>query len=316
MRLPQITLFALLLGLFISGCSSRPDSPSLSKDSAIKLVSARYGHAAISDEKRIYVFAGAGHQGFLADVEIIDPQTGQVEQLKNKLIPRRFLSAAWDGNESIYLLGGVSYTNRRHRLERRIEVFNTRTHQIEIIQAPHPLPRTATAVFWQQKLIIIGGAIPHQEELRHVPWTLIYDVEQKRWQKVQDMPLAMSTKAALYQDKIYLAGGYDGDNSLASFFAYDLIAESWQPLDDLPFAISANSAVVDSGKLYLFGNYAQLDACYEYDFDARQWQSLNIDYQPSRHNTAVRFRGSLYIIGGNTTSANASALDTIQIFRL
>ena len=146
-------LITLLL-MALSGCSSKP----VLKAEQLSLSTARYGHAAINDGNKIYVLAGANKSGFLSDIEIIEPILETTEVLKNKLIPRRYFSAVWDGKHSIYILGGVSLEDKKFRYEKRVEVFNTITHEVSFAQ-PLPAPtRINSAVFLNGRVFVFGGA--------------------------------------------------------------------------------------------------------------------------------------------------------------
>ena len=71
-------LVLILLLTVITGCTSKPSI----EPEVLSLNTSRYGHAAVNDGQKIYVIAGANKSGFLSDIEIIDPSTGETEVLK------------------------------------------------------------------------------------------------------------------------------------------------------------------------------------------------------------------------------------------
>ena len=86
-------IFIAFLIVLITGCSTQ----TITQNKPKVLNSARYGHAVVNDNNNIYVFGGSNKQGFLSSIEIINPKSGKHLVLENKLIPRRYFSAVWDG---------------------------------------------------------------------------------------------------------------------------------------------------------------------------------------------------------------------------
>ncbi len=155
-RYPNSTLFIVITLLFLSACSSQFTREATSE---LKLQTQRYGHASATDGEHIFVFAGSNGRKFLSDVEVIDPINGTVKVLKNKVIPRRYFSAVWDGKDSIYLIGGVSYIDNIATLENRVEIFNIHSFEVTL-GAPIPAPRRdSRSVLLDDRIYVIGGNI-------------------------------------------------------------------------------------------------------------------------------------------------------------
>jgi len=304
--LPILLLSLLLLG----GCSTTPpvDSESFS------LKSPRFGHAVVNDGQNVYVIAGSNTSGWLSDIEIIDPSTKQIEVLKDKLIPRRYFSAVWDGEHSIYIVGGISCEDGKYRFENRVEVFNTQTQEVTL--APNlPFPtRINSAVLLDKKIFVLGGAGRKEGKLTATPVVVALDLTKQKWLRAANMPTAKSTKAVVKDNFIYVVGGYDHKNSLNVFERFDLKSNTWESLPAMPAEISAHSTVVVKDKLFVFGNYHDMDATYSYDFSTKQWQELDIGYKASRHTAATTLHDTTYVIGGNTGGAGPYH-DYIQTFR-
>ncbi|RUO81418.1 hypothetical protein CWI84_01275 [Idiomarina tyrosinivorans] len=126
-RISMRIILGLMGSVLLTGCAST--TADIDKTAATKtsnsaqpwngptLDVARYGHAAAADNENIYVFGGANKDGFLSSIEIIDPKTNQATLLEDKIIPRRYFTAVWDGKQSIYLFGGISLRNGKVRQE-------------------------------------------------------------------------------------------------------------------------------------------------------------------------------------------------------
>lgn len=301
--------------LVFSACTST-DVPLL--NDGLKLQTARYAHAAATDGTLIYVFAGSVGGKFLKDIEIIDPATGAVEVLKDRLIPRRYFSAVWDGVHSIYLIGGVSLTKGKFRLERRVEVFNVLTHKISFA-APLPAPRrNSRAVLLENSIYVFGGSTINKSsnyKLASTATSAMYDTLSNKWRQLADMPSAKSSAAIVKDGVIYVAGGFNDQEALSVFERFEPKSNQWQTLAPLPRKISAHSAALLGDKMVLFGDYEKLNTTLVYDFENSTWSESELGYQGSRHNASVTIGNTIYVSGGNINSKGES-VDLIQAFSL
>ncbi len=302
-------LSTLLLVMMLSGCSTKPSI----NTSPFSLETPRLGHAAVNDGRKIYVLAGSNKSGFLSDIEIIDPVTREIQVLKNKLIPRRYFSAVWDGKNSIYILGGISYAFGTPRYENRVEVFNTLTQEVSFTTSL-PLPtRINSAVFLDERIFVFGGAYPQKGKLAPTAKVAVFNTKTQRWFRASDMPTAKTTRAVVKDSNIYVVGGYDRKTSLNVFEKFDPRSNKWESLPPMPVGISAHSVTVVKDKLFVFGDYNNLKSTYSYDFRNEQWEKIEIGYKASRHTAATTLADVTYVIGGNTGTSGPFH-DYIQIF--
>jgi N-acetylneuraminic acid mutarotase len=318
-----------LLGL--GGCASRapdgkaPDavsevdnqpSPTTKSARTLTLNTARFSHATASDGHKLYVFAGYGKTGFLTDVEIIDPKTGEIEVLTNKVLPRRYFSAVWDGQHSIYLLGGISLIDDSVTLEPTVEVFDTLTHEVTFA-TPLPLARRdSSAVYLDGQIYLFGGSdYSVANGFEPIPSTLAmrYDIASENWLPITDMPTAKATRVFTKDGMIYLLGGTRFMTPMTVFEQYDPRHDSWQTLPALPRPLSTHSLVPYGQKLLVFGSDDELDLTYSYDFELAKWQKTDIGYFPSSQNTATLLGNTIYVIGG-TAGKGQAFVDYIQQF--
>ena len=305
--------FIILLTVIFSGCSSKT---TLTEPEGFSLNSPRYGHATVNDGKKIYVLGGSGLRKFTDSIEIIDPITKNIEVLQGLLLPRRYFSAVWDGKHSIYILGGVSKTNGKARLEKRVEVFNTITHEVTFAK-PLPVPtRINTAVVLDGSIFVMGGSGLHKRKLKATPLVGVYDIKKNSWLRAADMPTAKATRAVVKDNFIYVIGGYNRDSSLNVFERFNPILNTWESLPSMPEGLSAHSVALVNDKLYTFGNYHNLETTYSYDFSTKMWEKVDIGYIGRRHTAATTLNDITYVIGGNTTPDGSSAQGTIQEFKL
>ncbi|WP_417437859.1 Kelch repeat-containing protein [Idiomarina sp.] len=312
----SITLFA--------GCASAPDNtvnePSINS-SAPTLDKPRYGHAAVTDDESIYIIGGANKSGFLSSIEIIDPKTKETTVLQDKIIPRRYLTAVWDGKESIYIFGGISQQDGGFWQEKTVEIFNTRTQKVTTTTPMRVPRRFNSAVLLNDKIYVLGGSVYYPKavergyDLRATSLVTAFDINTKKWSRVANLSAARSTRAFTTGEQVCAVGGYDGFHKWSVFDCYDPTTGKWQLMPDAPTAISAHSVAVHNDKLYVFGDYDNLDQVLIYDFSENTWSNINIPYRASRHNATVVFGNEAFVIGGNT-GGSGPFLDDIQVFSL
>ena len=309
-------LFAVALTLFVAGCASAPEAPAPNAES-FTLKHARFGHSAVADDEAIYVFGGTNERGFIGNIERIDPVTKTSTVLPVRIMPRRYASAVWDGNELIYIFGGVGVHDGRYRIEPTIEIFNTRTRKVSRTQMHMPRRLNSTARLGEQ-IYVVGGStfdanVSEKGEFRATPLVTAYDFNNEQLNRLADLPDARDTQAFTHGDKLCAVGGYNHKDMFARFDCYNPTSDTWEALPNMPSVTSAHSVAVLGDKLYVFGNYSKLDQALVFDFDSQQWSTADLPYQASRHNAAVTFGNEIFVIGG-TTDTKGPALDTIQVF--
>ncbi len=304
----------VLVSLFLSACSQMPTN----NNTALTMLEPRYGHATVTDGKQLITLAGSNRRGFLADVEILNPKTGEQRKLDVKVMPRRYFSAVYAGEQQIYILGGdgdgPGHTNARNF----VEMLDLNTNQVSIVSKMAGATAYGSAVLFEGKIIVFGGTHYryHTGSMQEVatPWVQSFDLKTKKWRRLADLAVARATRAVVKDDWVYLVGGYDGQKSLPLFERYQPTTGRREQLPDLPQPISAHSAVVSGNQLLVFGDYSQMDASYSYDFSLQRWQKLAVGYQASRHQSATALGNKVFVTGGNT-GGNGPFLSDIQQFK-
>lgn len=301
-------LAVLALGLLVLTVArpSRADGPTLH--------SARFGMPAVVSGDAIYVIGGCGPEGFLNSIERISPASGAVTAIPTTLLRRRWHTAQASG-PYLYILSGVVDTDTTAALSSVVERYDTRTGKVDLM-APLPTPRrTAASVLSDGKIYVIGGST--DGDTHEVGTVDIYDIKVNTWSKGAPMPTPRECALAVKNGSIYAVGGYDGTNSTRTSEVYNIAQNRWFRLPDLPVVLSAHHMALDGDILYTFGNYAVVDQIGAYNLQTGKYRRLSdTGYQPSRHNAVVVLGGKVYVIGGNTASANSSALGSVQVFSL
>ncbi|MBI4419300.1 MAG: hypothetical protein HY560_00600, partial [Gemmatimonadetes bacterium] len=106
------------------------------------------------------------------------------------------------------------------------------------------------------RVFALGGWNDIQSYQAHVER---YDPAGDQWLTVAPLPRAQSGHAAAQAGGlIYLVGGFDGTNPLATAQVYDPVADSWDALPPMSLARDEVAAAAgEDGRIYVFGGYRE-----------------------------------------------------------
>lgn len=310
--------FTLVIVVLLSACSSTPPAPTA--NTQFELTTPRYGHAAVTDGRYIYVIGGSA-MGLMArgDIEIFDTITGQHQVLDNVVIPRRYSTAQYDQGR-IYIFGGIHYNPELRHAENvvTVEVFDTKTHEVSTTKPMPFASRLVTSAKLNRDIYLVGGDLVASGRPMTTTMNLSFTIDNAHWSANPPMLDAKQTCAVSYQKKLYVVGGYNAEQKkqFSTLDMFDPQLGHWLRLPESPTAISANSCVVWQDYLLVMGNYDQLTDHFAYHFPTQTWQKLDWGYQASRHNKSVVIQDTLYVIGGNVKTSGQKAVPSVQTFNL
>jgi N-acetylneuraminic acid mutarotase len=143
-----------------------------------------------------------------------------------------------------------------------------------------------------------------------------YDPNSDTWTQVAELPVGVNHPGATSLDgKIYVAGGYGGDNrALDSLQIYDPDADAWQSGAPLPEPIGAFGLVSFEDKLYLVGGALEglggpvSGAVRIYNPASDSWSDGPEMLTPREHLAVVATDVKIFAIGGR---ANGSEDDQL-----
>ena len=305
----------------------------------------RYGLAATVIENDIYLIGGSSEDdrlygGPIPIIEKYSIENNNFEKLTDKILQRRYHTAeSYEGK--IYILGGVSLKSDGRKMRwKETDVFEIYTPETKELNKLKKLPtprKMPASVLFDGKIYVIGGikiqfyeqvqetsVSPDPEEdffnkknivtiERPLKTVEIYDIKNNKWIKGAKMPTARACDIVLRDGKIYAIGGYDGSKPLKTFEVYDIVSDRWEKLPDIPFAVSSHHCEVLNNKIYVFGDYQDLDRVCQYDFSTGEWILIESNFKPCRHSAVVKHKGRIFIIGG-TISSRGSHLPYVQVF--
>ncbi len=144
----------------------------------------------------------------------------------------------------------------------------------------------------------------------------VYSPANDSWRVTTPLPTAVSGGVVLSDGSfIYLFGGWDGEDYLASSYRFDPVNNSWQILPDMPTARAFATGGVVKGRLYVVGGYdgeRPLSQCAYFDptppttdtteVSTGSWHSCATTLQPRAGASAVGVFNKLYLFGGGAFS--------------
>ncbi len=143
-----------------------------------------------------------------------------------------------------------------------------------------------------------------------------FDIRASRWHNMKFFALAPRAYHGLaaVHNKIYLFGGYDGDEYFSAVTMYDPCTNVWEERAPMYHARCYVSATVLDGKIYAIGGFngrTRLSSVECYDPKSNTWSLLPHMRLIRSDACAVAFAGKIYVIGGFT---GQEILDSVEVF--
>ncbi|MEM7118693.1 MAG: kelch repeat-containing protein, partial [Chloroflexota bacterium] len=135
------------------------------------------------------------------------------------------------------------------------------------------------------------------------------------WEQGADMLSARSEMpAVVLGDRIYVPGGFGGDNDFA---AYDPATDSWEELADLPQGKHHQMFAKWNGRLFLFGGtrgflFNPSNTAWVYEPASDTWSDIAPMPELRHSGAAVTLDNFIYIIGGSGGTNALLRYDPVQ----
>jgi len=119
-------------------------------------------------------------------------------------------------------------------------------------------------------------------------------------QKTSGASARDSSTSAIYQDKMYIFGGWDGGNRLNDIWEYDITNDTWTQKTSGVTARSDSTSAIYQDKMYIFGGYSgsYLNDMWEYDITNDTWTQKTSGATARYDSTSVIYQDKMYIFGG------------------
>lgn len=273
------------------------------------LPAARSALSSANDGENIYVVNGFGaNTPFATEIYQYKISANNWSVLTNSAIPKRYVSAAFL-NQSLYIFNGALPDGQ---LNEKVEVIDLSDGAISFT-TDHPIPtRSAGVATWNGKLYSFGGFVrtnTYSDKLFE------FDPTTTTWTELAAMPFAAETKGEIIDGKLYVFGGFNGA-AIRTMAIYDIATNNWETELEMPVAVSAHSVSSIGSKIYLTGDYNNLNSLIAFEPLDQTFQLLTTNLNGRRHCTTEGINDQLFVIGGNTTSSIASSIASVQVAKL
>ncbi len=211
-------------------------------------------------------------------------------------------AATLDGR--IYIAGGIGL----FRVLDSCENFNIQTNSwADCAPLPRPLHHVAMAAD-NNSIFASGGyiALPFEQDEDASMFAL--DPAADSWTELAKAPHPIGQHAMVHNDgKLYLVGGQNGSEDLATLWSYNISAKQWIELAPMPTARHSHAIAVSDEKLYVSGGRSaalgsEITIVEVYDFNNNSWETLpEMPKGRGGHGSFVR-AGKLHVFGGESLS--------------
>ncbi len=159
------------------------------------------------------------------------------------------------------------------------------------------------------KIYIVGGA--NSEGSPFPTNTLIYDRATGVWTQIPlfNNQIRQMHVSCVVGNKLYVVGGNDGINTIATMEVLDPLTNEWTPKTPMPTDRGLPVCASVDGKIYVIGgvrgplgspDYSGLKTVEVYDTTSNSWSTL-ADMPTKRWgSSAVVYNGKIYVVGGVT----------------
>lgn len=124
-----------------------------------------------------------------------------------------------------------------------------------------------------KKMILFGGQAPKASHKANT-----YDFRLQKWESLKDMPIKRSRAGCImYEDKIYLIGGYNGQSRTRAVDIYDPSTDEWTSGINMHVRRGTLGVGYMNDKIYAIGGYdgnIGLMSGEEYDPSTKTWTMI------------------------------------------
>ncbi|PIC33806.1 hypothetical protein B9Z55_013658 [Caenorhabditis nigoni] len=243
-------------------------------------------------------------------IDWFDPEAREWKVSQQRLpMPLAYHGAAILGDE-LYVFGGSNGTRTRCETWK----MSTKTWQWE--KCDNMLePRnyiTNSSVVYDGKIYVFGGQ--NWREITRASLRSrtgeMYDPKTNKWTATGNLhDMRSDCAAAVFDNQIYVSGGFNGDNILASVEVYNPIGDFFSRYIDLPYPITGHCLVTHQERLFIVGGFNGMERMNKIWMCHRngEWQEIPEKLVLGRSTSAaISYKGWLFSIAGYTERVEAT----------
>lgn len=226
--------------------------------------------------------------------------------LTDSTIAKRYASTAII-DDKLYIFNG----DTGRGINDELEIIDLKDQSISYGQKTPYQSKGGGVATWEDKIYAFGGAIRSKQYSKKV---FVYHTKKDQWKYVTDLPVGLETKGEIVDGKLYVIGGYNG-NASNKIYIYNLSTDKWEQPFEMPRDISAHTTAVEGDKIYMVGDYRNLNQIASFDTQTNKFELLENNLKPRRHAAVEIIRGKIYVMGGNVKTLN-TVMNNVQMATL
>jgi DNA-binding CsgD family transcriptional regulator len=181
-----------------------------------------------------------------------------------------------------------------------VNIYETDTGQWRSGEAKPTAVADATAAVLFGEIFVIGGRLTDGRPTAVVE---AYSPANNAWRLITALPKPISGGLALSDgSRLYLFGGWDGENYLADIYSYNPNADVWEPLPSMSVSRAFATGGLLSGAFYVIGGQneqGELAVCEFFNQETADWSTCpDLNHPRAGAGAAVLANNFLYVIGG------------------
>jgi N-acetylneuraminic acid mutarotase len=314
---------SLWKGLFVEGCSSKDIVPD-----------ARLWCSSVIFKDKLYVYGGHTTQGVLsnlisnvkADFFCYDIATRKWSSIEHQMGGKTEHKCVVYDN-ALWLVGGYNgydYTSDIHRFDPMTGTSSV----VETTGESFSRRSALTALVWNDRMYTFGGwngfSRTWYNDLH------VFHFGTKHWSSISPSgkppQKRTSHSAVIYKDKMYVFGGFSGDEYLNDLHEFDLEKETWTEIThlckgDIPAPRSRFCAAVHGDCMYILGGWNKVgyfSDFYMFNFVTRVWTNItnsNFKVPSISQYSLASHKDFLYIFGG-FCAEEKTCINKLYLYRL
>lgn len=229
------------------------------------LLTARSGHGSVYLNGKVYVLGGLNGTGILSSLEVID--LGYQQKASLPVATKDYGTAELNGK--IFVMGGITQVNGSESHTKSVYMYDPSTDKWTRMADLPVYLSDFLGVSAYGKIYIFGGSTLNGDS------NAIYEYNpaNNNWAIKQSTIYTKYSKPALFNGKIYIAGGYI-NYDINKVVQYDPLTDTLITKNDLPTGMFDTYLSVIANKLYLFQRYSS--DVLEYDTLSDKWTSVAV----------------------------------------
>ncbi|XP_052603817.1 kelch-like protein 38 isoform X1 [Peromyscus californicus insignis] len=240
------------------------------------------------------------------DVLLYSLQTGRWQSLA-KLPTRLYKASAVTLHRSVYVLGGMTVSEGKSLLSRRVYIFSLKLNQWRLGEPMLVARYSHRSTSHRNFIFSIGGTGEGQELLGSMER---YDSVRDVWESMADMPVAVLHPAVAVKDqRLYLFGGEDiMQNPVRLIQVYHISRNTWFKMETRMIKNVCAPAVVLGERIVIVGGYTRRILAY----DPRSNKFVKCADMKDRrmHHGATVMGNKLYVTGGRRLTTDCNIEDS------